>query len=203
MTTPVQPYGQTPFIPMPMAPLPMAPLPMARLSQLGQSTRLDATSGLATLNTPLLDALSAHPLTVALPLARLLATSPDRLQVVEGLALAQRLAMANRRQPNAVLNTQLNSLFMATSRFHRTPDPLIQVYLAGFYRYLSGKAAYGPLLELFWQNAQTPDTVRRQWPYNPNEEIGGSMLEHVAGRVTRQLLGQLSPETPLPLEPEV
>ncbi|MEZ4574927.1 MAG: hypothetical protein R2857_08440 [Vampirovibrionales bacterium] len=107
----------------------------------------------------------------------------------------QRLAMANRRQPNAVLNTQLNSLFMATSRFHRTPDPLIQVYLAGFYRYLSGKAAYGPLLELFWQNAQTPDTCGGNGPIIPTRKSAAACLS-MAGRVTRQLLGQLSPENP-------
>lgn len=170
------------------------------VEQLGQQTRWNPSNGLVLFNDSLVKSLSQSPASVTPALARLFETSTNPLQVFEGLQVAQAIAKQFRKTPNQALSQCINQLFTATSRFHHTTDPYLQTFLAGFYRYLDGKAAMGPLLSFLVQNSLKPSITV---PFNANEEIGGALLEQIATHTTRQLLQTMAPRPPLPMSLEV
>lgn len=109
------------------------------------------------------------------PLNQLLRTSNNRVQIALGLYLAQQLA-ANR-------TPGLLSVYQTTSqRFHNTRDPLIQTYLAGFYRYLKEPSAFGPMLKMLVANPQGS-----QQNIDANEEVGGALLELLSDQIAKKL----------------
>jgi hypothetical protein len=155
------------ILPSPYPPQMMGP----SVWQLGLNTRIDPITRNVLLNYPLIESLVKSGASVIQPLYTLLNSSMNTLQIIEGLYLAQRLA--EEKAP------QIKQLYMATTRFHYSQDPLIQIYLAGFYRKLKAPETFGPMASMFLRQAQYPFP---QYPstLNPLEEMGGTLLQQIA-----------------------
>lgn len=133
---------------------------------------LDPYTGLMRLNTPLVEQLARQGPSVVDPLYQLLLTSPHRTQVAEGLYLAQRLAESK--------TSNVRKLYAAAARFNTTTDPLIQVYLAGFYRKLGVPESFGPMLAMLMRNSQQAVSSYVPNATQANEEVGGTLLQLLA-----------------------
>lgn len=167
-------------------PRPLAPY----VWQLGLKARIHPYTGNVVLNYPLIESLAKHRQHVIPPLFQLLSSSMQPMQIVEGLYLAQRLAET--KTPG------VQQLYAAAARFNYTNDPLIQVYLAGFYRKLNVPEAFGPMLEMALRHAQQPRTTPFQVGLNPMEEVGGTLLQMMVERTADEVVKRLkSPDRPL------
>lgn len=149
---------------------------------LGTATRIHPHNSNVLMNLPLIEALARQKGAVVQPLGRLLYSSMHRLQIIEGLYLAQRLAEL--KAPG------VKSLYAATTRFQYSTDPLVQVYLAGFYRKLNVPESFGPMLEMLVRQAQQPP--RYQPGLNPMEEVGGTILQQLAEHSAAEVLKRLA-----------
>lgn len=69
------------------------------------------------------------------------------------------------------------SLYPVLSKYNNTKSPNIQTYLAGIYRKTKVPDAFGPLIVMLIQNAINPP---KDCPFDPNEEIGGAILDYLA-----------------------
>ncbi len=140
--------------------------------QLGRSTRMDPATGNLWMNMPLIERLAQSGPRVVQPLYQLLQVSMETPQVVEALYLAQRLA--EQHVPG------VSALYAAAARFNQTRNPLVQIYLAGFYRKLNVPESFGPMLDMFIRNVLQPPAPIPGGISNPQEEIGGTLLELIA-----------------------
>ena len=68
-------------------------------------------------------------------------------------------------------------LYPVLSKYNKTRDPNIQTFLAGIYRKIQVPDAFGPLCVMLIQNAINP---HKDCPFDPNEEIGGAILDYLA-----------------------
>lgn len=68
-------------------------------------------------------------------------------------------------------------LYPVLSRYNNTKSPNIQTFLAGIYRKTKIPDAFGPLCVMLIQNAINPP---KDCPFDPNEEIGGAILDYLA-----------------------
>ena len=166
------------------------------VQQLGLVTRRDPQSGLVHFNTPLLNTLLAQPQQTLPELNQFLGRVKQPLQIVEGLYLAQQLAERVDKQA-------LNPIYAtAAKRFNDSSDPLVQTYLAGFYRKLNEPSAFGPLTTMLLKNTtQAKHTSasgvssQDHWKYpaiNANEEIGGAMLSLIASQAADKLYAKMT-----------
>ncbi len=165
---------------------PFAPTPMPiafYVWKLGTGTRLDPRTGNLLKNTALIESLVKHREKVLQPLAQLLNQSMHPYQISEGLFLAQRLA--EEKAPG------VKTLYAAAARFNQTTDPLIQVYLAGFYRALKIPDTFGPMLEMLIRHSQQPQASMQSAPFNPIEEVGGTVLQQIAEHTAQEVLKRL------------
>ncbi len=71
----------------------------------------------------------------------------------------------------------VETLYPLLSRYNNTKSPNIQTFLAGIYRKIKVPDAFGPLLSMLIQNSINPPS---QAGFDPNEEIGGAILEYLA-----------------------
>ena len=69
----------------------------------------------------------------------------------------------------------LDRMYPTLSRFNNTKSPNIQTFLAGIYRKTQVPDAFGPLVKMLIQNSINPQPA----PFDPNEEIGGAILEYI------------------------
>lgn len=67
-------------------------------------------------------------------------------------------------------------LYPVLSKYNNTKSPNIQTFLAGIYRKTKIPDAFGPLCAMLIQNAINPP---KNCPFDPNEEIGGAILDYV------------------------
>lgn len=74
-------------------------------------------------------------------------------------------------------NTKVAELYPTLSRYNNTKSPNIQTFLAGIYRKTKVPDAFGPLCAMLIQNAINPP---KDCPFDPNEEIGGAILDYLA-----------------------
>ena len=74
------------------------------------------------------------------------------------------------------------------SKFNYVKSHNIQVMLAGIYRKTLVPDAFGPLMVMFQENAKKPTTV----PFDPNEEIGGAILEYLRNNNSIDTYSRLS-----------
>ena len=70
-----------------------------------------------------------------------------------------------------------DKLYPALSKYNQTKDPNIQTFLAGIYRKTKIPDAFGPLCVMLIQNAINPP---QNCHFDPNEEIGGAILDYLA-----------------------
>ena len=70
-----------------------------------------------------------------------------------------------------------NELYPILSNYNKKENPNIQTYLAGIYRKTKVPDAFGPLVVMLIQNAINPP---QNCHFDPNEEIGGAILDYLA-----------------------
>ena len=70
-----------------------------------------------------------------------------------------------------------DKLYPILSKYNNTKDPNIQTFLAGIYRKIKVPDAFGPLCVMLIQNAINPP---QNCHFDPNEEIGGAILDYLA-----------------------
>jgi hypothetical protein len=68
-------------------------------------------------------------------------------------------------------------LYPTLSKYNNTKNPNIQTFLAGIYRKTKTPDAFGPLIVMLIQNAINPP---KDCHFDPNEEIGGAILDYLA-----------------------
>lgn len=71
----------------------------------------------------------------------------------------------------------IDKLYPSLSKYNNTKSPNIQTYLAGIYRKTKIPDAFGPLWSMLIQNSINPP---KNCPFDPNEEIGGAILNYLA-----------------------
>ena len=74
-------------------------------------------------------------------------------------------------------NEKVAELYPTLSKYNDTRDPNIQTFLAGIYRKIKVPDAFGPLCVMLIQNAINP---HKDCSFDPNEEIGGAILDYLA-----------------------
>lgn len=74
-------------------------------------------------------------------------------------------------------NDKVAELYPTLSKYNDTKSPNIQTFLAGIYRKTKVPDAFGPLCVMLIQNAINP---HKDCPFDPNEEIGGAILDYLA-----------------------
>lgn len=105
----------------------------------------------------------------ALPyLGDILKHSNNEAQVTETLYILDRMIENGTRG--------IDKMYPILSRFNDTKSPNIQTFLAGIYRKTLVPDAFGPLIKMLIQNSINPQPA----PFDPNEEIGGAILEYIA-----------------------
>lgn len=68
-------------------------------------------------------------------------------------------------------------LYPVLSKYNNTKNPNIQTFLTGIYRKTKIPDAFGPLWVMLIQNAINPP---KNCNFDPNEEIGGAILDYMA-----------------------
>ena len=71
----------------------------------------------------------------------------------------------------------IDKLYPTLSKYNDTKSPNIQTFLAGIYRKTKVPDAFGPLCKMLIQNSINPP---KNCPFDPNEEIGGAILDYLA-----------------------
>lgn len=113
----------------------------------------------------------------ALPyLNQVLQTSNDEKQIMETLYILDRMLDNGTKG--------IKEMYPAFSRFNSTKSANIQTFLAGIYRKTQVPDAFGPLVSMLIQNslqnkANTSLLTAHPAPFDPNEEIGGAILEYI------------------------
>lgn len=177
----------------PQAPMATSPTPQQQtawtlqlqgmVSQLGAQATV-GMDGNVHLNGPLIDTLVNYREATPPALYNTLANTYNLMTLVEGLYTAQRLAEAG--------VSNVGMLYGATQRLHQHPHPLVQIYLAGFYRALNAPHTLGPLLSMLVKNAVLPGPPIPS-AFDPQEEIGGAILDLIARKSATETLRLLRP----------
>ena len=74
-------------------------------------------------------------------------------------------------------NNEVKDLYPLLSKYNKTTSPNIQTYLAGIYRKTKIPDAFGPLCAMLIRNSINPP---KDCNFDPNEEIGGAILDYLA-----------------------
>lgn len=68
-------------------------------------------------------------------------------------------------------------IYPTLSKFNNTTSPNVQTFLAGIYRKIKVPDAFGPLCAMLIRNSINPPS---ECGFDPNEEIGGAILDYLA-----------------------
>lgn len=90
-------------------------------------------------------------------------------------------------------NAEVAEIYPTLSKYNQTDSPNIQSFLAGIYRKIKVPDAFGPLIVMLVKNAINQSNNKQGVPYSPlhssplltstpdpNEEIGGAILDYLA-----------------------
>lgn len=87
----------------------------------------------------------------------------------EGLFIANEMIAAGTKG--------MDKMYYGTfSRFNEDRSPNVQSMLSGIYRRILVPDAFGPLIKMLVTNILVP---QKDAPFDPNESIGGAILEHI------------------------
>lgn len=85
---------------------------------------------------------------------------------------------------------EVAKLYPTLSKYNQTTSPNIQTYLAGIYRKTKVPDAFGPLIAMLiknsinaveaGQNNKSDNSFKPSFTPDPNEEIGGAILDYLA-----------------------
>lgn len=101
------------------------------------------------------------------PVTDMLKKTNDEKDITAGLFLLNRIIDAGAKN--------VGDTYPVISRFNYSKSHNIQVMLAGIYRKTLVPDGFGPLVTMFLHNAQNPIQI----PFDPNEEVGGAILEYL------------------------
>ena len=104
------------------------------------------------------------------PVIDMLNTAKKESDITAGLFLLNRIIDAAAK---GVENT-----YPVISKFNYNESHNIQVMLSGIYRKTLIPDGFGPLMTMFLKNSEHP----KQIPFDPNEEIGGAILEYLRNK---------------------
>ena len=95
----------------------------------------------------------------------------DESQVVEDLFIL------NLMLDKGVEKEKIADIYPQLSKYNHTKSPNIQTFLAGIYRKTKIPDGFGPLVKMLIQNSINPP---ENAGFDPNEEIGGAILDYLA-----------------------
>lgn len=162
--------------------------PVAGLMPWLGSRTVIGMNGLVQFNEPLVNRIVRYGADAVPAMYRFLSTVQYVPALLEGLYTAQRLAQAGIKEAAG--------LYPAVSRWNTNPDPLIQIYLSGFYRHINIPTTFGPMLSTLINQSVNRYPLQSSPTYNITEEVGGTVLqqiaEHTANETVRRLLPYLN-----------
>ena len=89
-------------------------------------------------------------------------------------------------------NKEVAELYPTLSKYNNTTSPNVQTFLAGIYRKTKIPDAFGPLVAMLIRNSiaqsvgaahvnnKSANPIYLPPPFDPNEEIGGAILDYLA-----------------------
>ncbi len=104
------------------------------------------------------------------PVVDMLKNTDNEKDITAGLFLLNRIIDAGAKN--------VGDTYPVISRFNYSKSHNVQVMLAGIYRKTLVPDAFGPLMTMFWKNSQNPVQI----PFDPNEEVGGAILEYLRNK---------------------
>ena len=158
------------------------------VAQLGLQTYQD-TAGMIHFNEPLIQQIvrlreGALPALAQFLQQRIPFVDRNPLPIIEALRTAEILSDAG--------VFQVKQLYEQTSHLNTNPNPLLQIYLAGFYRKINQPETFGPMLSSLMNYTLTQYTNNH--PHlNPTEEVGGTVLSQIAKASAAETVKQLLP----------
>lgn len=101
------------------------------------------------------------------PVLNMLKNAKKETDITAGLFLLNRIIDAGAQN--------VGNTYPVISRFNYSDSANVQSMLSGIYRKTLVPDAFGPLMTMFLKNSEHP----KQIPFDPNEEIGGAILEYL------------------------
>ena len=90
-------------------------------------------------------------------------------EICEGLYIADRMIATGTKGMDKMY-------YGSFSKFNENRSPNVQSFLSGVYRRILVPDAFGPLVKMLVTNIFVP---QKDAPFDPNESIGGAILEHI------------------------
>ncbi len=113
------------------------------------------------------------------PVLDMLKNTNDEKDITAGLFLLNRIIDAGAKN--------VGDTYPVISRFNYSKSHNVQVMLAGIYRKTLVPDAFGPLMTMFLKNSQNPVQI----PFDPNEEVGGAILEYLRNKNASEAYGSI------------
>lgn len=155
------------------------------VTQLGQQTRLDPSTGLVALNQPLMDRITQCRERALPALSQTLTTTDNPLTLHETLLTLEQMKRAG------VIG--VDHLYPVASRLNDYPHPLVQIALAHFYSSMDLQCPFGPSVVGLVRSA---DRGASDYPYpswNPAEAWGHAVSEQMSRQNARATVRALVP----------
>ena len=105
-------------------------------------------------------------------LTKMLGEAKTEDEICEGLYIADRMIANGTKGMDKMY-------YGSFSRFNEDRSPNVQSLLSGVYRRILVPDAFGPLMKMLVTNILVPP---KDAPFDPNESIGGSILEHIKAK---------------------
>lgn len=105
-------------------------------------------------------------------LTKMLGEAKTEDEICEGLYIADRMIANGTKGMDKMY-------YGSFSRFNEDRSPNVQSLLSGVYRRILVPDAFGPLMKMLVTNILVP---QKDAPFDPNEAIGGSILEHIKAK---------------------
>ena len=124
----------------------------------------------ADFNETLASKIAAYKELAVKPVTDMLKEAKTEKDITAGLFLLNRIIDAGA--------DNVSDTYHIISKFNYNNSPNVQTMLAGIYRKTQVPDAFGPLMTMFLKNSLNPIQV----PFDPNEEIGGAILEYLRNK---------------------
>lgn len=102
-------------------------------------------------------------------LTKMLDDAKTEEEICEGLYIADRMIATGTKGMDKMY-------YGSFSKFNENRSPNVQSFLSGVYRRILVPDAFGPLVKMLVTNIFVP---QKDAPFDPNESIGGAILEHI------------------------
>lgn len=130
----------------------------------------DEKTNHANFNEKIAKKIAAHKTQSVKPVLTMLQKATNERDITAGLFLLNRII--DEGTPN------IENTYPIISQFNYSNSHNVQVMLAGIYRKTLVPDGFGPLLTMFINNSKNPTQI----PFDPNEEVGGAILEYIKNK---------------------